>query len=88
MKYQDPLHDGTITCYIMRFFLSAFMGFCVEILLAGMLYFVSRFIREFLIDFWWVCLSFPILTGIYGIFKFDHLKEMFEDVKDSYSNNI
>ena len=88
MGYQeDPLHDGTISSYVIRFILAAFMGLCIEILV-GTMVFVSlpHGGEDKVISLCLMAFAFPILTGIYGIFKFDSLKEIFEYVKDRYSN--
>jgi hypothetical protein len=84
MKNYNPLNDGTVSSYIIRFILSAFMGLCIEVLTATILFQFLPVIP--IINYWWLCCLFPAVVGIYGIFKFDRIKNIFESVKDSFIN--
>jgi hypothetical protein len=78
MKNYNPLNDGTVSSYIIRFILSAFMGLCIEVLTATILFQFLPVIP--IINYWWLCCLFPAVVGIYGIFKFDSIKTLYEAV--------
>ena len=86
MKKSDPLNDGTVSSYIIRFILSAFMGLCIEVLPGAIV--IQFYTVIMIINYWWLWCLFPVITGIYGIFKFDGIKTLFEAVKDTFSKTF
>ncbi len=81
----NPLNDGSIASYVMRFLIAFMLGvFLILILLAS----TYCFGIELFALCWPIFLVIPLSTGILGIFKFNAFVQFYERIHRSYIDHI
>lgn len=77
----DPLHDGSASSYVARFFICFLLGIFADLfILVGAVFFLSGFLTEF----WYVLLVVPAVFGAFGVFVFDAIVGIYEKMHGDY----
>jgi len=83
VKKKDPLHDGSILSYAMRFVICFILGLFIDVLILGS---CRYFNMRGLFDLWYIWASLPFATGLLGVFKFDVIVKIYDEINSKYSN--
>lgn len=85
MPKKDPLHDGSIGSYVLRFILMFFIGLIADVVLALAIFIYGGW-QIFIISWvaWPLFAAIPLTIAVLGIFYFDNITGIYDRYNEDY----